>query len=312
MRVRFTEQLQRALPEKFQGHLELKLSESVLRSHWHLLHAGPKSLIWNDQTEKVLKVYWSGGPRRLESIAQSHESACRDHPDLLPQSRCVGTGKLIPEGPELLFMEQERVTVCPPRYEFAPREWEDILQKWDTLIARHTLPVPPETQWLIERLQRDDEAAHHEMGRRYFDGLASVQAPLALRRLRGVFADAPGLAQPELSQLSKILGDLSPKHALVASPWLAFDLEKYGPGDPAKDLSTIVRFYLYRHDATNAERVLRYLRDRYNDPGLIYRVYLATLGSGSRLLSTPAPERSLLERYRLVLAFYEVAEKYFA
>jgi aminoglycoside phosphotransferase (APT) family kinase protein len=111
--------------------------------------------------------------------------------------------------------------------------------------------------------------------------------------------------------VSKIVGDLSPKHALLDGPWLAFDLEKYGLGDPAKDLSTILRFYLYRHDPGNAGRVLKYVRERYHDPSLIYRMYLAALGSGSRLLSGTSSE-TVRARYQAVLDFYPGAHRYFS
>lgn len=293
--------------------MQLILSPSLLdQPAWELVHSGAKSFVWSSE-DRVLKAYWSGGVRNLESIAQSYEMAYRENPDLFPQTRCVGTGRWIPNGPDLLFIEQPRITAHQPQYQFSCREWDTVLDKWDIMIERHTLSFSSKLQSLLDRLQCGDERAYQAISQCYFDGLASLQAPVALRQLRDryvIITDAPDLPQPQLSSVSKIVGDVSPKHVLLDGPWLAFDLEKYGLGDPAKDLSTILRFYLYRHDPITAERVLKYLRERYNDPSLIYRVYLAALGSGSRLLHGSS-SNIIRERYQIVLDFYPVAHKYF-
>lgn len=275
-----------------------------------LLHNGPKSLVWGG-AERVWKVYRAGGPRPLSAIAQSYESSHRENPDLFPPARVVGFGKIFPNGPEMLCIEQVRVSQPQPSYDFSPHEWDDILTRWDHMIARHTRPIPSELQALLERLRQNDQAAYEQISRVYFDSLAALQAPLGLRLLqeRSVVRNAPDLPYPKLLALSKIVGDIAPKHLLLGGPWLAFDLEKYGIGDPAKDLSTILRFYLYRRDPQNAERVFAYLRRRYDDIDVLYRVYLAALGSGSRLLQKNL-NKTVLERYQLVLDFYPVARRY--
>lgn len=314
MRATLVEQISQTLANRFGPEVQLILSLSLLdQPAWELVHSGAKSFVWSSE-DRVLKVYWSGGVRDLERIAHSYETAYRENPDLFPKARRVGTGKIMPQGPDLLVIEQARIFERQPSYHFNPHEWEVILAKWDKLIARHTRPIPLELHSWIERLAGDDEAAYHEISQQYADALASVQAPTALQRLRDrhiIIIDAPDLPQPQLSSVSKIVGDVSPKHVLLDGPGLAFDLEKYGLGDPAKDLSTILRFYLYRHDPVNAGRVLKYLRERYNDPSLIYRMYLAALGSGSRLLYGTSSE-TVRERYQAVLDFYPVAHKYFS
>ncbi len=313
MRATLVEQISQTLANRFGPDVQLVLSPSLLdQPAWELVHSGAKSLVWSSE-DRVLKVYWSGGGRSLESIAHSYETAYRENPDLFPQARRVGTGSRLPNGPDLLFIEQPRITAHRPPYQFSRREWDAVLDKWDTMIERHTLSLSATLQSLLKRLKRGDEQAYQAISRCYFDGLASLQAPMALRQLRDrhiITTDAPDLPQPQLSSVSKIVGDVAPKHVLLDSPWLAFDLEKYGPGDPAKDLSTILRFYLYRHDPINAERVVEYLRERYNDPSLLYRVYLAALGSGSRLLYG-TPSELVRARYQAVLDFYPVAHKYF-
>jgi hypothetical protein len=311
--VTLVQQISYTLSSRFGTDLQLDLLPLLFdKNAWELAYSGPKSFVWSSE-ERVIKAYWSGGVRGLESIAHSYETAYRENPELFPPARVAGTGRLLPAGPDLLFIEQGRITARQPQYRFSSREWDTILDKWDRMIERHARSLPSELQWQLERLGHGTEKASQEISRCYFDGLAALQAPTGLRQLRDrhIIAEAPNLPQPQLSSVSKIVGDISPKHVLLDGPWLAFDLEKYGPGDPAKDLSTILRFYLYRCDPVNAERALKYLRERYSDPGLIYRVYLAALGSGSRLLFNPSPERSVYERYRTVLAFYPVAERCF-
>ncbi|MCX8102948.1 MAG: hypothetical protein N3E42_00685 [Candidatus Bipolaricaulota bacterium] len=276
-----------------------------------LIHNGPKSLVWAG-AECVWKVYRAGGPRPLSAIAQSYESAHRENPDLFPPARVVGFGRVLANSLEMLCIEQARVAQPQPSYDFSPHEWDDILIRWDRLIARHAQPIPSELRVLCERLlYTGDQAAYDRIAELYFDSLAAVQAPLALRLLRerSIVCNAPDLPYPKLSVLSKIVGDISPKHVLLGGPWLAYDLEKYGVGDPAKDLSTILRFYLYRRDPQNAERVFAYLRRRYDDADLLYRVYLAALGSGSRLLGKNS-NKIVRERYHLVLDFYPIARRY--
>jgi hypothetical protein len=314
----FTQALAQALSQRggqplSASDLSLDLSEEILSLSCQCIHAGPKSLLFRENPECVIKVYFSGFPRTLEAIAQSYLTAYSENPDLFPRVALIGFGQL--SDIQLLLLRQAYIKLSGPDYDFLPAQWDRVLERWDRLIERHRQPMSQDLSKYIDCLQtlKESETAYREISERYHDGFAAYQALYGWRRLsdRETLLEFCDIRLPEVpvASVSKIVGDLSPQHVLLNESYLAFDLEKYGLGDPAKDLSTILRFYLYRDDEQNAERVLKYLRERYGDAHLIYRVYLAALGSGSRLLKD-IQSQPALDRYKKVLAFYSRAQSF--
>ncbi|MBI1743047.1 hypothetical protein HYR54_08275 [Candidatus Acetothermia bacterium] len=289
--------------EDLQFGLDSRLSVPSLE--W--VYSGPKSFVFSDQSSSVLKVYLSGLPRDFDSIAKNYLEAYRENPDLFAEVTLVGRGHLVSKNIELLLLRQRFIPSAFPDYDFQPAQWDQIFGKWDRLITRHRQSMPDDLRLAIARMNEDNIKAYHEIAQNYHDSFAAYQAPFSWRRLRQEQAftafESIRLPEPEMSAASKIIGDISPKHVLLGEKYLAFDLEKYGFGDPAKDLSTVVRYYLYRDDVKNAERVMGYLSQRYKDSQLVYRIYLAALGSGSRLLKN-IQNQPALDRYRKVLAFF--------
>jgi hypothetical protein len=294
------------------ARLQLDVDTQWISPALTLHSTGPKSLVFSDRRASVIKVYLSGPSRDLEKIAESYQQAWRENPEIFPETVVAGRARM--ESHELLILWQRYVHGSFPDYDFKPEQWDRLLARWDSFSARHRQPLPESLRSLIEGRHASDPAAHRKISEIYRDAFAAYQATFGYRRLqeRREFSAFPKLSllEPPLDSVTQIIGDISPKHILVEGDALAFDLEKYGLGDPAKDLSTIVRFYLYRDDLANAERLMGYLRERYGRPELVYRVYLATLGSGSRLLQDTQSQPAL-DRYRKVLNFFPRARKCF-
>ena len=294
--------------------LQFNLDSRLIVPSLECVYSGPKSFVFSDGNSFVIKVYFSGFPRDLDSIAKNYLEACRENPDLFPEIAFVGRGHLATKNMELLLLRQQYVSGSFPDYDFKPAQWDQILGKWDRLTTRHQQSMPDDLRLAIACMNEDGIKIYHKIALEYHDGFAAYQAPFGWRRLQQhkEFDDFAKLELPEpkVSPGSKIIGDISPKHVLVDGKFLAFDLEKYGLGDPAKDLSTIIRFYLYRDDIENAERVMGYLSRLYQDSQLLYRIYLAALGSGSRLLKN-IQNQPALDRYRKVLAFFPRVRQFF-
>lgn len=301
---------------------EVTLKDELLTSDLECIYTGPKSLVFSDRIENVIKAYLSTSERKPDGIAKSYESAWRENSDLFPEAHKVGEAQFTVESQKskvqkskkirIIFIWQRYVDLPKPDYDFKESQWDRVLEKWDRLIERHKMPIPAELEALKRKVEQGDEQAYYEITKRYYDGFSALQAGFAIRRLQNELAFLKDFQPPAFStfEVSKIVGDLSPKHVFCEGPYLAFDLEKYGLGDPAKDLSMIIRSYLYRNDPAMAERVLKYLKARYGDAELLRRVYLCTLGSGARILSPHLERAKAIERLKKVVAFYPRAAKY--
>ncbi len=319
MSDRFQRLLQRALAEQlgqpvtqlvWQYESDFRFSSNTVSG----LYTGSKSIVLTDHHSSAIKIYYAKLPRDLQTIASNYQASYRENPDLFPEVELIGSGNVPSMEIDFICLRQKYLHIHTPEYDFLPTQWDAILDKWDRLRTRQTQALSKELDHQLDALKSDSFAAYEAISQNYFDGFASYQAPFGWRQLcrQKVFGDFQSLEFPEpsLSSMSKIIGDISPKHVLADTNYLAFDLEKYGWGDAAKDLSTIFRYYLYRDDISNAEHVTKYLAQRYRDSRLLYRTYLAALGSGSRLLNNSSDKRAL-ERYRKVLMFYDIARSYF-
>jgi hypothetical protein len=297
-------------------HIEYKLSESArLNSKtFSCLYSGPKSIVLNHVDTSVIKAYYSLSASKLHRIALNYEASYREHPELFPQVEQIGEGYVPSLGLNVILLSQVYLRVCHPTYAFEAQQWDSILAKWDQMRANQTQDMPKTLLKQISSLQTDSASAFKAISQDYFDSFAAYQAPYGWRLLKknSIFKSFRSihLPEPDLSPICKIIGDISPKHVLCTENYLAFDLEKYAWGDPAKDLSTLLRYYLYRDELEIAERVMSYLSRRYHDRQLLYRVYLAALGSGSRLIENVS-DRRIVSRYHKVLQFYDVASTYF-
>lgn len=316
-----------------QEHLGLEgsIEESALHDEFFggellCIYTGPKSLVFSNNTKNVIKAYLVGTDREPSDIAKSYESAWRENSDLFPEAHKAGEAKITVESQKskvyrskkmrIVFVWQRYVDLPKPDYDFKESQWDRVLEKWDRLIERHKAAVPSELKTLRQKIEAGDEKAHHAIAQRYYDGFSALQAGFAIRKLkrqgRSELAFLKDFQPPVFSifEASKIVGDISPKHVFCEGPYLAFDLEKYGLGDPAKDLSMILRSYLYRDDPAMAERVLKYLKARYSDAELLRRVYLCALGSGARILKKHPERAKAIERLKKVVEFYPKAAQY--
>jgi len=333
---KFIQRLILLLQERFKVAFSIEKSElqdERFKSDLKCIYTGPKSLVFSDRKEGVIKAYFSESGRKLDEIAESYESAWRENPDLFPEARKAGEAEFTVESEKskkmrIVFVWQRYVDLPKPDYDFNERQWNCVLAKWDRLIQRHRRPVPSALKALQQKIETGDEKAYHAITKRYYDSFSALQAGFAIRRLKrqaagpqpkgspNEFAFLKGFQPPVFRALeaSKIVGDISPKHVFCEGNYLAFDLEKYGLGDPAKDLSMILRSYLYRNDPAMAERVLKYLKARYGDAELLRRVYLCALGSGTRILGLRPcrhPDRAkAIERLKKVVEFYPKAARY--
>lgn len=300
---------------------EATLKDELRTSDLECIYTGPKSLVFSDRIEEVIKAYLATSEKELDEIAQSYESAWRENPDLFPEAQKAGEAEFTVESEKskkmrIVFVWQRYVDLPKPDYDFNERQWDHVLNKWDRLIERHKVAVPSELKTLKQKIEAGDEKAYHAITKRYYDGFSALQANFVIRKLkrqgRSELAFLRDFQPPAFRTLevSKIVGDISPKHVFCEGNYLAFDLEKYGLGDPAKDLSMILRSYLYRDDSAMAERVLKYLKARYSDAELLRRVYLCALGSGARILKKHPERAKAIERLKKVVEFYPKAAPY--
>ncbi len=306
---------------------KLELKDELFKSDLECLYTGPKSLVFSDRIENVIKAYLSTSQRKLDEIARSYENAWHENPDLFPEARKAGEAEFTFESRKskkmrIVFVWQRYVDLPKPDYDFKESQWDRVLEKWDRLIERHKVAVPSELKTLKQKIEAGEEKAYRAITQHYYDGFSALQAGFAIRKLKRKGRSLNELAflkdfQPpafHTLEVSKIVGDISPKHVFCEGNYLAFDLEKYGLGDPAKDLSMILRSYLYRDDPVMAERALKYLKARYSDAELLRRVYLCALGSGTRIVGLRPcrhPDRAkAIERLKKVVEFYPKAAPY--
>lgn len=281
-----------------------------------------KSLVFADSNRSVIKGYLSPGAyRNLSDIAKSYVASHQENPDLFPEAHKAGQGKVVINNIpyEVLFIWQKHINY--PRMEMekiVPKQWEQVLRKWDLLINRHRTAFPKKLEGLYNQILAGDVEAFREVTDTYYDSFSFLQVNFAIGslKLKSEFEflkefDPP---EPSLFEVSKIIGDLTPKHLFSTGPWLAYDVEKYGWGNPASDLSTAVRFYLKR-DFAKAGEFFEYLNQRYNNPELLKNIYLELIGDEARILIyphlDPHPQRSR-EILKKAVDFYPLVARYFS
>lgn len=262
-----------------------------------------KSLVFVDSGASVIKAYLSPGTyRSLSDIARSYENSHRENPDLFPEAHKAGEGQIILNDIpyDILFIWQKQVT--NPRMdteEINQKQWDHALEKWDILINRHQTTFPEKLRRLYGQILDGDIEAFRAVTDKYYDSFSFLQAKLAINNLKLrsnlEFLRDFNPPEPPSLQCSKIMGDLTPKHMFSNGPWLSYDVEKYGWGNPASDLSTAIRFYL-RKDLEKAIDFFEYLSQRYESPELMKNTYLELIGDKARILIyphlDPNPQRS--------------------
>ena len=282
-----------------------------------------KSILFKEiNSNEIIKVYHEiSCHRKLEDIVQSYIHAWKENPDMFPRAEKIGEGKLYmgKNSYDLIVIRQQFIENaengtlrCFLEKDYDERAIELCLDKWDRLIDRHRTSPPLKLLKILERVEEKDFESFKKITDEYYDGFANLQASFAIEKLKkmGKLRFLNGLEFPRADiNVSKIVGDISPKHLIVGGNYLSVDAEKYGLGDPSRDLATFIRYFIGKD---HVKKILKQIGDRYGGATL-KNSFLNLIGDRARIVLYPLRDSDLdknMRNFREDLSIYQLIKKY--
>lgn len=202
--------------------------------------------------------------------------ASQENPQLFPESEEIGRG--------LLYTDLGKYKMGVLRQGYIPGAEEntlrrsleengyvrevmkDALNRWDLLVGGHRTGLSKRDRKLKEMADAGDERAQQEVRKTYYQEFPSLLAGLVSEGLeeRGIEVEFKDV---EIKK-SKTVGDPAPRQVLVGEecPYLSFDLDRYGYGEPEKDLSFLVEMIRRKEGSEMALRAGEEILSLYDGP----------------------------------------------
>lgn len=276
-----------------------------------------KSLLFKENNS-VIKIYTGmTSYRNLRDIENGYLNDWRENPDLFPEVSKIGEGELElydDKKYDMIIIRQEYVKEKSLKsyltINYDEVAVESCLNKWDRLIKRHKSNPPEKLLKLFKEVNENNFSSFKKITDEYYNGFANLQAGFAIEKLKKKIEFLNGLELPEIDiNVSKIVGDISPKHLIVNGNYLSVDVEKYGFGDPSRDLATFIGYFIGKDQI---EKVLKQLSDRYNHE-LLKNSFLSLIGDKARTILYPRGDDDLNKNIRDLkknLGIYPLMKKY--
>ncbi len=276
-----------------------------------------KSLLFKENDSVIKICTGMTSYRNLRDIENSYLNAWKENPDLFPEVSKIGEGEI-----ELYDGKKYDMTIIKQKYvkektlksllkiDYDDAAIESCLDKWDRLINRHKSNPPEKLLKLFKEVNENDFSSFKKITDKYYDGFPNLQASFAIEKLKRKFEFLNGLELPEVDiNVSKIVGDISPKHLIVNGNYLSVDVEKYGFGDPSRDLATFIQYFIGKDQIKKA---LKQLSDRYNHE-LLKNSFLSLIGDKARTILYPRGDDDLNKNIRDLkknLGIYPLMKEY--
>lgn len=263
-----------------------------------------------------------------------------ENPEFFPRAYEIGEGKVfttseLPElGPKMEFDVRvirqrfipnaeytiERYLKEEGRYtSFVRRLVRNVLYQWFELTERNEQPLPSHLQSCYENEKCDEK--FQAVADSFYDRAPGLYALYSISRLKDSLPFLKNYRLPESTiSLSKICGDFSIRQLLTDGKYITYDTEKYGVGEPARDLSLMVEDVLIKQGKERAMDFISEIVDVYGDERLILPMERAAVGHNAERALTSLPDRFglrfdrgyFIENLRANIEFYhDVKRKYF-
>lgn len=256
------------------------------------------------ERENVIKVFPETrfNVRREEEIwkhsnnpANNYVNGAYENRDLFPDSKKIGRGTLYTDDGEfgLEILRQEYIPHVEENLfrniieegEYSKKILERVLEKWNTLIDRHRTNLTQEDIRLKKMIRKGNNKVLKEIRNKYHERFPSLQFEYIVRELERQYEIEFGDLENGKIEKSKILGDFAPRQILVPGRYLSFDLERYGSGEPGKDLSFLLETVERKIGRKMAEKIAEDMVSILQDPDLLKKLKKNIIGyRGEKLL----------------------------
>lgn len=245
-----------------------------------------------------------------ENPVDNSVKASRENPDLFPDTEKIGAGILYTDKDEygigvlkqeyLPYAEGKTLRNSLEEGQYEKDSMKEILAKWTEMIERHREDLDSEDKKILDtEIPRERES--DEVRRRYHERFPSLQFDYVMGRLEDFDIETEDLSDLKIEK-SKILGDFAPRQILRGgTDYLSFDLDRYGVGEPYKDLGFLLETIDRKIGKEEAEKVAKDLESISTDEKFLKKMKRSILGyRGEKFLNGPERKKGrnlrLLER----------------
>lgn len=172
---------------------------------------------------------------------------------------------------------------------------DEVIKKWKGMVESNRSKVDHELEGLTEEAKKGNLLSFKTLQEKYHDRFPGLMADLPLKKVKERYPSLKNYELPEVSfESSKIVGDFAHRQLLWGKDeYLTFDTEKYGTGEPERDLSLMIEELINEEEPNfkRGEEVLSQISDSIEHEELVPRMERSAVGYEAERVMNSYTER---------------------